>query len=350
MANRIASISGVFLAPGVSRNNRYYSPEVVSAAVENMQRRLDNGDVISMATSHAAGRTDDALATAGAVRKVWVDESGFGRFTADVPPTTTGRDAVELLRGKYAGGVSIDADWFNVRRQLIDGKVAEAGDNLMVKRIDLTGRAGILGAQIDTVSITESVHDNGAVSIRESFDGVLFAETGATHDPSDDHANAAEAATSEEIHVTEKATPAADPKAEPVQEAVVAAPAAVELSESAVKSLATAIAEAMAPAFAALKPAEATPVAEAVVPAPDATPLTESVVQKLIADAAEAWKAEVRDMLKEAPAFGRRGLATRTAESVEPAKPLEKMSAQELSAHRTQEEAGAILSHFGIDA
>lgn len=345
MSARIGTISGVFLTPGISRNNRYYSPEVVRAAVENMRTRLGNGDLISMATSHAAGRTDDALSTAATVREVWLDDNGAARFRADVPGTTTGRDALELLRGKYAGGVSIDGDWFNVRRTITPGgAVAEAGDNLFVKRIDLTGNRGVLGAAVDEVAITESVQTNGAVSIRESFDSAaLLIETdGATSTTSDAPLNAAESATPQETPVTApKQTET--PEAQAVTEAVVAAPAAVELSESAVKSLATAIAEALAPVIAAAKPVQE--VAPVAAPTTEPTPLTESTVKQLIADSVEEMKAEVRKLITETPAFGRRGFVVRASESADSTvKPLHEMSQQELQAQRQNDSVDELNS------
>ena len=358
-AKPLAQISGVFLEPGVSRNGRWYRPEVVRAAVENMQQRIAQGGLpITMATSHAAGRTDDAMATIGAIREAWVDDGGKARFRADIPNTTAGRDAHALLEGKYAGGVSIDADWFNVRRMVApSGQVAEAGDNLFVKRIDLTGNTGVTSARVDSVSVVESVnHATGAVSITESFDEALAltdgehineavipcAHCGATSTGGDAARNAAESAPSQETQVTEqKATSTAETATEAATAPVTAQP--VELSESAVKAIATAVgvavAEAMKPATPAVAAVETAPTTET------ATPLTESAIQTLISDgmksAAETLKAEVRAELAGSPFFGRIGrVATSESAAEETPESLAKLSNQELRDLAIRDEAG----------
>jgi hypothetical protein len=357
-ATRIASISGVFLAPGVSRNNRWYRPEVVRAAVENLRQRIaSGGPPVLMATSHAAGRTDDALATAGVVREVWCDENAVARFRADVPGSTAGRDVVANLQTGAGGGVSIDGDWFNVRRMVgPDGRVAEAGDNLVIKRIDLTGDSGVPQARIDQVSVVESVNPStGAVAVHESVETSLVIEvneTGAT----DALSQPAPIASIQETQVPNTTDAAA---ATPVAEGAPAAVAPVELSESAVTAIATAVGTAVAEAMKAAAPAPAAAAAatESAPATETATPLTESAIQTLIADgmksAVETLKVEMREELKANPAFGfgrmGRVATSESAGAEKSAEDLAKMTPQELRAEFARDEAAPMLAQYGIE-
>jgi uncharacterized Zn finger protein (UPF0148 family) len=174
--NRIGTLKGVFLTPGVSKNGRIYTPGNIKGAVNHMSGRLSGGQVIPMHTSHKANAEGDTRATAATVTKVYQDDAGAGHFEADIIPTDAGRDvaamAVPDKSGKAAlKTVSIFGSWLG------DVSTDEAGNetapDLDVTALDFTHRPGMPGAQIDTAKLGEMAALSGA-TICESLDSVVL--------------------------------------------------------------------------------------------------------------------------------------------------------------------------------
>ena len=150
----LATITGTMLAPGVSRNNRLYSKQVIAGTVERLKDRLADPDALPvvMRTHHAAG--DNTRAIVGRITDVNVNEDGHAKYTASIYDTAAGRDLVAQVGGKEPAfrNVSIFG-WWNgdVRQEQYEGQTVETGDDLEVDAIDFTAFPGVPGARIDTV-------------------------------------------------------------------------------------------------------------------------------------------------------------------------------------------------------
>lgn len=173
-----ATIRGIFLRPGVSRNNRLYTPENIGKAVDRMQLRMaGSGIPITMATSHGAAYTDDALSTIGRVTRVEQMPNGDAAFEADIANTTAGRDVSALAMGGFIKPLSIRGAWVGDMEKVPveGGDDAWTAPDLDISGIDFTHSPGVEGAQITSIALAESRPD--AQEITESFDEVEFLET-----------------------------------------------------------------------------------------------------------------------------------------------------------------------------
>ncbi|MFB6568372.1 hypothetical protein [Streptomyces noursei] len=155
MTGRIATISGTMLTPGVSRNKRLYTKELIAKAVGRMQERLadPNGLPITMRSHHEAG--DDSTRIVGALRDVKVGEDGAARYTADLYDTTHGRDIAALITGKQPAlrSVSIHGYWLGpVKRIHLEGEAVTSGSDLEIDSVDFTATPGVLGANVAAAS------------------------------------------------------------------------------------------------------------------------------------------------------------------------------------------------------
>ncbi|MEE6264879.1 hypothetical protein V2E29_04360 [Streptomyces diastatochromogenes] len=155
MPGRIATISGTMLTPGLSRNKRLYTKELIAKAVGRMQERLadPNGLPITMRSHHEAG--DDSTRIVGALREVKVGEDGAARYTADLYDTTHGRDIAALITGKQPAlrSVSIHGYWLGpVKRIHHEGEAVTSGSDLEIDSVDFTATPGVLGANVAAAS------------------------------------------------------------------------------------------------------------------------------------------------------------------------------------------------------
>ena len=156
MARTIATIGGYALAPGVSKNRRWYTPEHIRGAVKLAQERLAAGDEpMVMLSHHDAG--DDSLRIAAALREVTLTDDGRIRWQAGIPDTETGREIARLAdtsdgKPAFLEGVSIRGRWLGKVRQVKapDGELAEQGEGLALDGLDFTHKPGVAGARIDT--------------------------------------------------------------------------------------------------------------------------------------------------------------------------------------------------------
>ena len=161
--DRVATVSGVFLVPGRSLNNRLYSREVIAKAVARMQQVIETGagdvPVLTMLTHHEA--EDDSTRIVGRLTRVFTRETdGAGCFEADLADTHHGRDIAALAQGEapYLASVSIRGYWIGDVRTVTDDDGVECltGDELVIEGIDWTKSPGVVGARIETVRVYES--------------------------------------------------------------------------------------------------------------------------------------------------------------------------------------------------
>jgi hypothetical protein len=173
--SRIATITGTFIKPGWSGNNRLYSTEAISRGITSAQESLKAGASIpvTMLTGHPEDKTsggqvsENVLTTVGAVREMWQDPDGSGRFRADIPDTTAGRDLLGLVAPDppYIRTVSWRGEWEgDVRRVSEAGRTGVTAPGVRFFGIDYTRRPGIDGAQIDSVAISESEQARGVIA------------------------------------------------------------------------------------------------------------------------------------------------------------------------------------------
>lgn len=158
MGKSIATISGIALRPGVSRNNREYTREAIASAVQRAQARIAEGaKPLTMLSHHDAG--DDSTRIVGSIRSMSIDPDGSARYTADIADTDHGRTIAALLDPTHGQphlrGVSIRGAWAApVQRKVIDGQPVEYADDLELAGLDFTATPGVAGAGVDQFTRT----------------------------------------------------------------------------------------------------------------------------------------------------------------------------------------------------
>ena len=188
MAKTIATIGGIALAPGVSKNRRLYTKPAIASAVHRAQERIQSGArPLTMLTFHGAG--DDSRQIAASVSSVRLDEDGNARYTASIADTAAGRDIAALVdtsdgKPAHLDGVSIRGAWMGTVHKITgpDGQPAETADDLEFDGFDFTRSPGVDAANVDTfawshrpgqtetterVLITESVQEARVSAITE---------------------------------------------------------------------------------------------------------------------------------------------------------------------------------------
>ncbi|MFF3151811.1 hypothetical protein [Streptomyces sp. NPDC057910] len=181
---RIATISGTMLTPGVSRNRRLYTPELIAKATARMTERIaDPGGLpIVMRSHHAAG--DDSTRIVGRLTEVKVGQDGAARYRADLYDTAAGRDIAALITGTEPAlkSVSIHGYWLGPVKQVqYEGESVTTGDDLEIDALDFTATPGVLGASVTAASYldgrapTESAA--GRTPISESVEATVAAVT-----------------------------------------------------------------------------------------------------------------------------------------------------------------------------
>lgn len=185
MARRIATVGGIALRPGVSRNGRLYTKALIASAVDRAQQRLAEGAGINVVdrrpldqrTHHAAD--DDSTRIVGRVTALSLEPDGSARFAADIADTAHGRTIAALVAPKGDGpdevepflkGVSIRGAWVGkVRREQHDGQMVETADDLELDGLDYTGRPGVDGAQIDDYTAANDARPAGETAPARSL-------------------------------------------------------------------------------------------------------------------------------------------------------------------------------------
>jgi hypothetical protein len=156
VAKVIATIGGVALRPGISRNRRLYTRPMIAKAVQDAQERIRGGaKPMVMLTHH--GAEDDSRQIVAHLTGVALDEDGNARYTAAIADTAAGRDIAALVddsdgRDPHLKGVSIRGFWTGTVRKVKgqDGEPVETGNGLDWDGLDFTRAPGVDGAGNDT--------------------------------------------------------------------------------------------------------------------------------------------------------------------------------------------------------
>lgn len=174
-SHKAATVRGIFIRPGVSKNRRLYTRENIGKAIERMQSHISSGEglPLTMATSHAAAFQDDALATVGRIISVRQLPDGSGMFEAEIANTSQGRDIAALAVGKFIKGVSIRGEWMGNLETVNgpDGQEATTAGDLRINGIDFTHSPGVEGAEIHYAELAES-YTSSPYNIIESVEQV----------------------------------------------------------------------------------------------------------------------------------------------------------------------------------
>lgn len=158
MVKPIAYVYGTAIAPGVSRNGRLYTKDMIREAVNDAQKHVvaEGDDMpLSQLTHHDAN--DDSLRLTGRLLSLTYEEStGKAKFKAAIPPTTAGRDIhalVDTTNGTpWLKGVSIRGAWTGPERTIThEGQTVKTSDGLRLVGLDYTATPGVHGAVIDRV-------------------------------------------------------------------------------------------------------------------------------------------------------------------------------------------------------
>jgi hypothetical protein len=180
MDKRIATITGTMLTPGVSRNRRLYSPELIAKAAARMTERIADPDGLPIVMRSHHGAEDDSTRIVGALREVTVGEDGSARYRADLYDTAAGRDIAALVTGKTPAlkSVSIHGYWLGPVKQVqYEGESCTTGSDLEINALDFTATPGVPGASVaaasylDGRSPAESV--DGRTAISESVEATV---------------------------------------------------------------------------------------------------------------------------------------------------------------------------------
>lgn len=218
MARSIATVYGTALVPGVSRNGRLYTREIIAAAVERAQERIAAGNMnmvdqstdenvtvepLTQRTHHAAD--DDSLRIVGRVTELTLDETtGVAKFAADLADTPDGHTIFALVdtsdgQPAFLRGVSIRGAWTSPTRKVtVAGVPAETADGLELFGLDYTATPGVPGARVERVvpAASQSPKESAGerVLIYESVQEAVVDPTPAEH-----------------VNTTETATAAVEP-------------------------------------------------------------------------------------------------------------------------------------------
>ena len=175
-STKAATIRGIFLKPGLSKNRRLYTRGNIGKAVERMKEQLASGEgmPLNMATSHAAAFKDDATSTVGRITKVQQLEDGSAMFEAEIANTSYGRDVANLAAGKFIKGVSIRGEWRGEPISIThtDGNEAVTAEDLAIHGIDFTNSPGVDGAEIQYAALAESFTAGNRLAVFESVETV----------------------------------------------------------------------------------------------------------------------------------------------------------------------------------
>lgn len=165
----VATIRGTAIRPGVSRNGRLYTRELLAAAAEQAQERIDAGEVLEMLTHH--GAEDDSTRIVGRLTAVKQRPDGSVAFVAELAGTKHGQNIAKLVTPKkpFLKGVSIRGYWDGpVRTVQHEGREVQTGDVLVLDGLDFTKTPGVIGAGVEGVGDLTTESADGRTLIYES--------------------------------------------------------------------------------------------------------------------------------------------------------------------------------------
>lgn len=159
----IATVTGTALVPGVSRNRRLYTTDLIDKAVRRAQARLAEPDGMPLTMRIAHPEPDKAAFApvteiVGRVTEIWQEADGRARFRAELIDTQHGTDVLKLVDNRAGKpvlkNVSIRGNWLGRTRKVVaaDGEMAETADDLDLDGLDYTHKPGVIGAEIEHVA------------------------------------------------------------------------------------------------------------------------------------------------------------------------------------------------------
>lgn len=178
MAKPIASISGTMLAPGVSKNNRLYTSDLIEKAAHRMRERIadPHGLPIVMRTFHDAG--DNSQLIVGRLTGVRVGDDNALKYTAELHDTGPARDIAALVTAKTPAlrSVSIHGYWVGPTRKVDhEGRLVETADDLEIDAVDFTANPGVAAALLDPITAGATETATGRTPISESVEATVTA-------------------------------------------------------------------------------------------------------------------------------------------------------------------------------
>lgn len=169
------ALRGTMLTPGVSRNGRLYTPDLIEKAHRRLLERLASGRPVTMLTHHAAG--DDSTRIVGRVTSVKLNGQNLD-YTARLADTTEAKTIAALLKEEdgqaYLENVSIRGWWVG-DVQTVDG--CETADDLEIDGLDFTKMPGVAGATVRLADSAAKETADGRVLVTESVEAHVFTET-----------------------------------------------------------------------------------------------------------------------------------------------------------------------------
>lgn len=174
----LGTISGTMLAPGVSRNGRLYTADIIGRAVERMKSRLadPNAEPVVMRSHHGAG--DDSTRIVGHITSIRQEADGSAKYQAQLYDSQAGKDIAALLGDNAKRGplrnTSIYGWWLGpVRQEDHDGEPVETGDDIEINALDFTHFPGVTASRLDSVNLTTSETAESRALITESVDATV---------------------------------------------------------------------------------------------------------------------------------------------------------------------------------
>jgi hypothetical protein len=158
VARTLAYVYGTAVKPGVSRNGRLYTADMIRAAVDEAQTRLADGpDITPMTAMTHHDAEDDSEKITGRLDQLTCDESGAARYRLALVDNPAARSILPLIETEGGAppvlrNVSIRGSWKGeIRRVTHEGRTVTTADGLSLDGLDFTKSPGVDGANIDRV-------------------------------------------------------------------------------------------------------------------------------------------------------------------------------------------------------
>ena len=142
-------LSGTMLTPGVSKNGRLYTPELIAKACARLTERIAAGDApVTMLTHHAAG--DNSVKIVGRVTAVRLNGENLD-YDAELADTHEAATIGALVSPDkpFLRNVSIRGWWLGPELvKTVNGETVTTGDDLEIDGLDFTRSPGVTGATV----------------------------------------------------------------------------------------------------------------------------------------------------------------------------------------------------------
>lgn len=173
-------LRGTMLTPGVSKNNRLYTPENIRKAHARLTERLAAGQPVTMLTHHAVGDDSTKIVAQVTAVKLNGDDLDYEAVLADTPDAAT-IGALVSPDKPFLRNVSIRGAWASpVVVKIVDGRQVETADDLDIEGLDFTKNPGVTGATVAVADDT-ATETAGRALITESVEArAVFTEDAET--------------------------------------------------------------------------------------------------------------------------------------------------------------------------